>query len=138
MDKVLLIFLLLPLFSDHWIFSSSFLPKCPMTTRLTYSTSDLRQFFDNCRRFYYPGASNFLQSLTARSSPFFKVPNKHRRGWQVTQRSQSLHKLSIPSLISLNARPLLNKIAFAKPLFEQVVPQYRGDHCARVVAQQFN
>ncbi len=110
MDKVLLIFLLLPLFPDHWIVSSSFLPPCPMTTRITYSTSVLRQIFDNCRRFSYPGASNFLQPLPARSSPFFKVPNKHRRGWQVALRSQSLRKFSIPSLISLNARSLLNKI----------------------------
>ncbi len=81
-----------------------------MTTRITYSTSDLRQIFDNCRRFSYPGASNFLQALPARSSPFFKAPNKHRRGLQVALRSQSIRKLSIPSLISLNARSLLNKI----------------------------
>ncbi len=81
-----------------------------MTTRITYSTSVIRQMFDNCRRFSYPGASNFLQALPARSSPFFKVPNKHRRGWQVALRSQSLRKFSIPSLISLNARSLLNKI----------------------------
>ncbi len=107
---IYLIFLLLPLFSDHWIASFSFLPQCPMTTRITYSTSDSRQIFDNCRRFSYPGASNFLQALPARSSPFFKAPNKHRRGWQVALRSQSLRKLSIPSLISLNARSLLNKI----------------------------
>ncbi len=110
MDKVLLIFLLLPLFSDHWSVSSSFLPPCPMITRITYLTSVLRQIFDNCRRFSYPGGSNYLQALPARSSPFFKVPNKHRRGWPVSPRSQSLRKLSIPSLISLNARSLVNKI----------------------------
>ncbi len=94
-------------FSDHWIVSYSFLP---MATRITYSTSVIRQIFDNCRRFSYPGASNFLQALPDRSYPFFKVLNKHRRGWQVALRSQSLRKLSIPSLISLNARSLLNKI----------------------------
>ncbi len=37
------------------------------------------------------------------------MPNKHRRGWQVAIRSESLHKLSVPSLISLNARSMLNK-----------------------------
>ncbi len=81
-----------------------------MTTRFTYSTSEIRHIFDNCRRSSYPGASILLQSLSARSSPVLKVPNKHRRGWQVALRSQSLRKLSIPSLISLNARSLLNKI----------------------------
>ncbi len=107
---MLLIFILLPHFSDHWIVSSSFLPPCPMTTRITYSTSVLRQIFDNCRRFSYPGAPYFLHALPARSSPFFKVPNKHRRGWQEALRSQSLCKLSIASLNSLNVRSLLNKI----------------------------
>ncbi len=28
--------------------------------------------FDNCRRFSYPGASNFLQALPVRSTPFFQ------------------------------------------------------------------
>ncbi len=54
-----------------------------------------------------------MQALPVRSSPFFKVPNKHRRGWQVVRlalRSQSLRELSIPSLISLKSRSLLNKI----------------------------
>ncbi len=55
---------------------------------------DTEKYFDNCRRFTYPGASNFLQALPSRSSSFFKVPNKHRRGWQVALRSQSLRKLS--------------------------------------------
>ncbi len=77
-----------------------------MTTRITYSTSKTRQIFDNRRRSSYPGASNFLEALPARSSPFFNVPNKHRRGWKVAIRSQYLRKHSIPSLMSL----MLNKI----------------------------
>ncbi len=70
---------------------------------------DTANFFDNCRRSSYPGASRLLQALSARSSSVLKVPNKHRRGRQVTLRSQSLRKLSLPSQISLNARSLLNK-----------------------------
>ncbi len=81
-----------------------------MITRITYSTSVIGQIAENCRHFSYQGASNLMQTLPARSSPVFKVPNKHRRGRQVALRSQSQRKLSIPSLIFLNARSLLNKI----------------------------
>ncbi len=81
-----------------------------MTTRITYSTSVMQLMFDNCRHFSYPGTSNFLQTLTARSFPVFKVPNEHRRGCQVALHSQCLRKLSISSLISLNARSLVGKI----------------------------
>ncbi len=88
MDKVLLIFLLLPLFSSRII---GLFPPCPMTTTITYSTSVIRQFFDNCRHFSYLGTSNVLQALPARGSPLFKVPNKHRRGWQVAVRCLFLH-----------------------------------------------
>ncbi len=106
-----------------------------MTTRITFSTSVIRQFFDDCRDFSYPGPLNFLQTRPARSSPVIKVPNKHRRGWQVALRSQSLRKLSIPSLILLNARPLLNKTDDLRSLFLSRLYHNTGVILVRVVAQ---
>ncbi len=67
-----------------------------------------RNFLKNCSHFAYRGASNFTQALVAWSYTVFKVPNKHRRGWQVNLRGHPQRELSIPWLISLNARSLPN------------------------------
>ncbi len=104
-----------------------------MTTRITYSTSAIRQILENCHRFSYPGASNFMQTLLARSSHLKYPPNTVVAGrWpyavNICAYSPFHHWFHWMSGNWLSA----------KPPIEWAVHQYSNGPPTRIVAQYFN